>query len=267
MLDLSKITMINYTVFKKLHQNDHPFLLGNVWNVQSAKAFEKAGYKAIGTSSAAIANSLGFKDGENMSFKDYLFIIEKICAATNLPVSVDLESGYGNTSEEIIENIKKLHSLGVVGINIEDSHVIDGQRFLKGSNEFSTNLTNIISAIKADKIEMFVNVRSDVFLMDVENALEEAKVRISQFQDADANGIFLPCLTDNAIIKELSSFTNLPINLMAMPDLPDFETLKNLGIKRISSGNFLNNFIYENLENTARQIVEQQNFDSIFHYA
>lgn len=80
-----------YEIFKQLHQQKNPFILGNVWNASSARIFEQHGYKAIGTSSAAIANSLGYEDGEKISFNELFFIVEKIIAAVKIPLSVDIE--------------------------------------------------------------------------------------------------------------------------------------------------------------------------------
>jgi 2-methylisocitrate lyase-like PEP mutase family enzyme len=93
-------------------------IIGNVWNVQSAKIYEKLNFQAIGTSSAAIAHSLGYEDGEQMPFSDLLFIVERIIKSVPLPLSVDIEFGYGNTATEIAKNKITLEKLGVVGIKL-----------------------------------------------------------------------------------------------------------------------------------------------------
>src|SRR5437867_10409827 len=95
--------------FRSLHHKEDPIVLGNVWNVQSALAFERVGLEAIATSSAAVAHSLGFEDGENIPFEQYLFIIGRIINTVKIPLSVDLETGFGDTSEEIVSNIIRLH--------------------------------------------------------------------------------------------------------------------------------------------------------------
>ena len=94
--------------FRHLHSQEKPLLIGNVWNVQSAKIYEKLNFQAIATSSAAIAHSLGYNDGEEMSFSEYLFMIKRILKSTHLPLSVDLEAGYGKTTEEIFELLRLL---------------------------------------------------------------------------------------------------------------------------------------------------------------
>lgn len=93
--------MTNIQVFKELlHQNEEPLLLGNVWNPQSTKVYEKLGYKALATSSSAVAHSLGYEDGENMTFGEYLYIVERILKSVSIPLTVDLEGGYGKMQKK-----------------------------------------------------------------------------------------------------------------------------------------------------------------------
>ncbi|MBP7172865.1 MAG: isocitrate lyase/phosphoenolpyruvate mutase family protein [Cloacibacterium sp.] len=252
----------NYQKFYDLHHQEKPFLLGNVWNVQSAKANENAGCKALGTSSAAIAYSLGYEDGEIIPFEEYFFIIKKIAENTHLPLSVDLESGFSKDIDKLCDKVLQLKNIGVVGINLEDSIVENGERKLIEKEEFLEKL----EAIRSLEAAFFINVRIDTFLLNLPNKMEETKTRISFYQDF-CDGIFLPCITDEDEISTITNFTQLPLNVMSMPNLPNFETLKNLGVKRISSGNFLNDFIYRNLEKQNQKIIIQQNFNSIFENA
>lgn len=252
------------TSFKKLHQQNQSLLLGNVWDVQSALIYEKLGFQAIGTSSAAVAQSLGYEDGENMPFDDYLFIIKRIRASVDLPFSVDLEAGYGKTLEAVVANIKTLHELGVVGINIEDSTVGEGSRSIENAVIFAEKVQKIVSMLKKESIEIFINVRSDAFLLQLPNALEEAKIRIKLYENAGADGIFLPCITAPNDIKEVVASTSLPINVMCMPTLPDFETLANLGVKRISMGDFVNTSIYRKMDELVKSVIINKNFSPLF---
>ena len=151
-------------VFKKLHQQDKPLLIANVWDVSSAKCAEQAGYQALGTSSAAIASVLGYEDGEQMPFDDMAFIVGRIAAVTALPLTVDIEAGYSRDPEVIAQNIKKLSLLGVVGVNIEDSRVED-TRTLVGRENFCEHLLALKKYLTQLDVEVFINVRSDVFLL------------------------------------------------------------------------------------------------------
>ncbi len=109
--------------FKALHYQKTPLLIGNVWDVASTRIATKANFKAIGTSSAAIASMLGYQDGEVMDFSELLYIVQRISVNTKLPLSVDLESGYSRNPLVITEHIRQLAAVGVVGINLEDSIV------------------------------------------------------------------------------------------------------------------------------------------------
>ncbi len=250
--------------FKELHYSEQPLLIGNVWNVQSALIYQKSGYKAIGTSSAAIAHSLGYEDGESMPFQDYLFIIKRILERNTLPLTVDLESGYGNDVETVFENISKLYELGVVGINIEDSRVIDGVRRIEDALDFSSKLEDLVQILSANSVDIFINVRSDTFLLGMSDVLAETIERVKLYESKFIGGIFLPCITNENDIATIVEKTTLPVNVMCMPDLPDFERLKVIGVKRISMGGFVNDYIYQKMEEVSASFVRDNNFSALF---
>ncbi len=256
--------MTKYFKFKELHNQTKPLIIGNVWNVQSAKVCEKLNFQAIGTSSAAISHSLGYEDGEQIPFSDLLFIVEKISKSATLPLSVDIEFGYGNTATVIANNIISLEKLGVVGINIEDSFFENGERKLKDSLQFSQLLQEVKYILIQKGISIFINVRCDAFLLNVPNALQIATERIKKYEQSGADGIFLPCITKESDISTIVSQTKLPLNVMCMPELPNFETLEKLEVKRISMGNFLNGYAYTSLENMTTKVLTEQSFNALF---
>ncbi|NAS13011.1 isocitrate lyase/PEP mutase family protein [Poritiphilus flavus] len=250
--------------FKDLHSQEDPFLMANVWDVASAKIAKSLNFKAIGTSSGAIATMLGYGDGEEISFHELKYIVERIVKCVDLPLSVDIESGYGSGVEEIIAIISELSELGIVGINIEDSKVRNGQRSLTDSLYFSKMLKAIASRFNSDGKNIFINVRTDTFLLSMENAAEETVLRAKQYQKAGADGLFVPCIENKADVEKITKATDLPLNVMCMPDLPDFHILKSLGVKRISMGNFVFNKMTDELRNTLEEIRSNQNFKSLF---
>jgi 2-methylisocitrate lyase-like PEP mutase family enzyme len=256
--------MTKYLQFLELHSQTQPLIIGNVWNVQSAKVCEKLNFQAIGTSSAAIAHSLGYEDGEQMPFSDLLFIVEKICKNIHLPLSVDIEFGYGNTATEIANNIIALEKLGVVGINIEDSFFENGERNLKDSLQFSQFLQEVKGILTQQGTSIFINTRCDAFLLNLPNALQVVTKRIKSYERSGADGLFLPCITKESEIAAIVSQTKLPLNVMCMMELPNFETLKKIGVKRISMGNFLNGYVYKSLENITTKILTEQSFNALF---
>lgn len=250
--------------FSELHQQPEPFLLGNVWNVQSAKVLEQLNAKAIGTSSAAVAETLGYSDGEQMPFNEYLLIIKRIKASTTTPFTVDLEAGYGKTEEAIVENIKQLAALGIVGINLEDSVVDNSVRAIENTEHFAGKLKRITDSLRRQQIDIFINVRCDAFLLNVPDARREAINRIAAYETAGADGIFLPCITHVEDIKATVNSTTLPVNVMCMPSLPDFNTLSTSGVKRISMGPFANMAAYKKMHELCEHVIKENSFAPLF---
>lgn len=252
--------------FKALHNQDKPLLIGNVWDVPSTKTAERLNFQAIGTSSSAIATLLGYNDGEEMEFSELEYFVKRIAVNSNLPLSVDLESGYGRKPKEIVNHIKRLAEIGVVGINIEDS-IVHKVRVLIDADDFAKTLTAIQEQLVNENIDIFLNVRTDTFMLLQGNVIEETTKRIQLYQNAGANGIFTPCIENKSDIEEIVKCTFLPINVMCMPNLPDFETLAELGVKRISMGNFLFDKMYGQFEETVQTVLSHQSFNSIFQNA
>ncbi len=255
---------MNVKKFRTLHQQATALLICNVWDVASAKTAEKLGFNAIGTSSAAIANMLGYEDGEEMSFEELLFIVKRIAACCNLPLTVDIEAGYSDDPLITADYIKALAEAGVVGINIEDSKV-KGVRTLLDADIFADYLLKIKQKVSMKQINIFINVRTDTFLLEDENALLETQKRASLYQSAGADGLFVPCITNVDDIQAVVSAIKLPINVMCMPDLPNFDVLSTLGVKRISMGNFLFDKLQSDLELTLKNIVDKNCFSSVFN--
>jgi 2-methylisocitrate lyase-like PEP mutase family enzyme len=250
--------------FKSLHHQETPLLIGNVWNVQSAKIFEEKKWKAIATSSAAVAETLGYEDEQNMCFDEYLFMVKRITASVSIPLSVDMEGGYGNSPEEICANIAKLYEAGVSGINIEDSIVANGKRELVDAETFAKKLSDIIAILDKEKIEIFINVRSDAFLLGKENAVGESILRKMLYQNTGAHGLFFPCITSIDDIQKVTENAKIPVSVMCMPSLPDFGALKKAGVKRVSFGPFGYRYTYKKLETAIDKISAENNFSTLF---
>lgn len=257
--------MSSFDQFVNLHQQTEPLLIGNVWSAQSARVLENLKLKALATSSSAVAETLGYADGEVMSFDEYLFVVKRISASCSLPLSVDLEAGYGKSIDEIVANITKLHSLGIVGVNIEDSVIEAGTRKMVNAETFAEKLRHISGALSSQRISLFINVRCDAYLLGVADARKEGIRRMKLYEAQGIHGQFLPCITNIDDIKASVAATKLPLNVMCMPDLPDFATLKSAGVKRISMGNSLNHAVYQSMERKMQQVILDQNFSSLLH--
>lgn len=249
--------------FIDMHHQNHPLLLANVWDVPSAKIAEELGFQAIGTSSSAIATLLGYSDGEEISFSEVLYMIKRISACTDLPLSVDLEAGYSRDPLKIVDHIKTLADIGIVGINIEDS-CMDEDRTLVDAEKFATLLNTVVRTLENQDIDIFINVRTDTFLLNVSDKLEETKRRIALYESAGVHGIFIPCIEDIRDIQAVTQCSQLPINVMCMPNLPNFEVLSDLGVARISMGNFIFEDMYRYFKTKTTKIQTQASFKSIF---
>lgn len=251
--------MTNYEAFKNLHYQDEPLLLGNAWDVQSAKLSVQQGYKAVATSSWAVASILGYEDGENISFAELSFIVERIVKNIQLPLTVDIESGYGDDIATVIANIETLCDLGVAGINLEDS----AKKQLVPATAFVAKLAAIKEGLAKKGKQIFINARTDGFLLKVPNALAETLTRIKLYE-AFADSIFVPFATAESDIKAITSATKLPVNILAMASLTSIDKLKELGVKRISMGASLYRATYKQAENILQQIKEQRSLQSLF---
>lgn len=217
--------------FTQLHQQSSPLLLGNVWDAHSAKLAEEAGFQALGSSSHAIAFALGYQDGEEISFEELFFMVNRIVKTVKIPVSVDFEAGYSANPEKVVEYVQKLVDIGVVGVNLEDGIVKSGKRTLGKSSD----LVAKIQAIKT-KTNIFINARTDTYTTKHEQALDESISRAQLYASAGADGVFVPLIESKGDIEEFLGKVKIPLNVFTTPKLPNYEDLAKLGVKRISHG-------------------------------
>lgn len=245
--------------FKALHEQDTPFIVGNVWDAHTAKAAQDAGFQGLGSSSHAIANVLGYEDGQQISVDEILFVVERIVKSVDIPVSVDFEAGYSSDPEEVAAHVKQLVDVGVVGINLEDGVVKDGKRVL----EDSQILARKIKAIKAIT-NIFINARADTYTTKHADALDESIKRAKLYEESGADGIFLPVIEKQEDIKKVVESISLPLNVFATPNITDYATLTSLGVKRISHGAKLYEKIFKLTQEQLKEIYNKQDFGLLY---
>ena len=253
----------DFEKFTKLHHAENLFVLPNAWDAKSAVIFEENKFPAVGTSSAAVAASLGYNDGEGMPFADYLFVIKRIMASVKIPVTIDLEMGYGKNNSEIFDNMQSLVELGVVGVNIEDSEMSNATRSLRDAKVFAKTIENIKGQLSSKNLSLFINIRCDTYILNVKEKQKETLDRLRIYETTGADGVFLPCISNEADIEEAVGNTKLPVNVMCIPGVPGFDTLNKLGVKRASMGPFLFNKTYSKANELAGQITHKKNFSPI----
>jgi 2-methylisocitrate lyase-like PEP mutase family enzyme len=241
--------MNQYDIFYELHHREYPFLLANAWNVTSAQILENAGFEAIGTSSGAIAHSLGYEDGEKIPFEILLYIVKRIKANISVPLTVDLERGYSDDLNILEQTIQKLLDIGISGINIEDA---------QGEEQFTSKLVCIKEYLYKTNQHLFINARTDVFLQKLPSPLETTIARAGRYHEAGADGLFVPAVSDPVIIKSITSSTTLPVNIVGSAQLSSVETIDSCNVKRISMAVFLYKATYHQLE-AISQTIKMQN--------
>ncbi len=247
--------MNHYQTFYDLHHQTKPLVIGNAWNSRSAQSIEKAGFDAIATSSGAIADSLGYKDGEQIPFEELLYIVKRIKAVTNIPLSVDVERGYSNDLKVLNQHIQQIIDTGAVGINLEDN---------QGEDIFLKKLYAIKSYLDQTNQQLFINARTDVFLQKLPNPVETVIDRAKLYKDAGANGLFVPGVQDTEIIKKIVSAVTLPVNVVGVSSISSVSILADCGIKRISMAGILYSTSYKKVDSLVSTIKTENSLAALY---
>ena len=223
--------------FRGLHSKGDPLVLFNAWDVATAKAIAKTS-AAVATSSGAVASALGYADGENAPFDMVTGLVSRMTASVPVPVSVDLEAGYGETPDAAAKSATRILEAGAIGINIEDG-LSGRKRQLVSPEQHAAKIKAVRKAAQEFGIHLFINARTDPFLLKFgspDQCLNEAARRAKAYADAGADGIFVPGLTDIALIEKFVQLTPLPVNIMVTQGVPQIGDLARAGVRRVSLG-------------------------------
>jgi 2-methylisocitrate lyase-like PEP mutase family enzyme len=226
------------TIFRGLHRGGRILVLPNVWDVASARIIEDAGFDAIATTSAGIAFSLGYPDGQKIPRVEMLARIARIARAVKVPVTADVEAGYGDRPEDAARTTREVIEAGAVGINLEDG-TDDPQRPLVDLALQLEKIRAVREAALNSGVLLVLNARTDVYLAQVgapELRYVEAMKRLLAYRDAGADCLFVPGLGDPATISQLVRDVQCPVNILAGPGSPAVPELQKLGIARVSLG-------------------------------
>lgn len=224
--------------FRALHHTGKVLLLANVWDVASARIIEEAGYPAIATTSAGIAFSLGYPDGQRIPRQEMLARVARIARAVKVPVSADVEAGYGNRPEDAAQTAREVIEAGAVGMNFEDG-TDDPQHPLADLPLQLERIHAIREAALKSGVLLVLNARTDVYLSQVgptETRYDHALQRLRAFRDAGADCVFAPGLRDPETIARLVKDIQCPLNILAGPGSPSVGELEKLGVARVSLG-------------------------------
>ena len=222
---------------RELHYSGRPLVIGNAWDAASARVLELAGFRAIGTTSAGIAFSHGYPDGQRISADLMVAAVAEICRVTSVPVTADMEAGYGNTPEEIERTTMAVIRAGAVGLNLED-----------GTGDPAKPLTDValqVEKLRAVKqasakldVDLVLNARTDAYLYSGSAAqqFEETLHRAWSYVSAGADCVFIIGLSDEPTISTFVKELKCPINILLAPGLLTVPELRDLGVARISFG-------------------------------
>lgn len=241
--------------FHELHRGKWPLVLMNAWDGGSARVFVAAGCPAVATTSGGIAFSLGHADGELLAREELIEATARIAAAVGVPVTADVESGYGATPEAVGETIALVLEAGAIGVNLEDTVRVEGDAAdgdggaadgvaarwtLRDLDDQCARLRAARAAADATGVPLFLNARTDTYLLGAgepgEERLALAIGRLRAYAEAGADGIFVPGMSDPAEIAATVAAVDRPLNLLASPTLQPVGELARLGVARVSVG-------------------------------
>ncbi len=216
-----------------------PLVLYNIWDAGSARIVADAGAKAIATGSWSVAAAQGYADGQALPLNAAIENVVRIVASVDLPVTVDLEAGYGDAPEVVADAVARMIAQGAIGFNLEDQMI--GRGSLYAIAEQSSRIQAARDACGRASIPAFINARTDIFLkakadQHSEQMLDQALERAQAYSKAGASGFFAPGLVDEKLIARLCQACPLPVNLMVMPASPSSARMAELGVARISYG-------------------------------
>ena len=253
------------TKLRDLHHGPEMLVLPNAWDCASARVFEDAGFPAIATTSAGVAFSLGYADGQHIRPEEMLIVVRRIAACVDVPVTADLEAGYDDpaiTTAAVIE-------AGAVGLNIED---VDGA----SSGELIEVQTQVrkIQTIRRVGDEMgvplVINARTDVYLAGIgepAGRFNLAVERLRAYIDAGADCLFVPGISDESLIRDFVEALRFPLNILIGPGMPPLRRLRELGVARVSTGSSVARATIGLTRRIAREIKETGALDSLLEGA
>jgi 2-methylisocitrate lyase-like PEP mutase family enzyme len=227
--------------FRSLHSRGAhgPLVLPNAWDAMSARVVEAAGAKAIATTSAGVSWALGYPDGQGLTREAMLEAVRRIVAAVRIPVTADVESGYGTGSpEDVAATARGVIDAGAVGMNLEDSPGRDGASMLDADTQ-AERIAAARDAAKKAGVDLFINARIDTYLRkfgDDANRFDETVRRARLYVGAGADGVFVPLVLDGDTIGRLAAAVGAPLNVIGGPGVPSIPELGALGVARVSVG-------------------------------
>lgn len=261
-----KVQAQKAAVLRKLHQGPKILVLANAWDVISARMVEQIGFPAVATTSAGIAAALGYPDGQRVSRDEMLGVVGRIARAVKVPVTADMEAGYGTTPAQMAETARALIEAGAVGLNLEDKTGDDESSQVEIALQVE-KIQAIQEASAAAGVPLVLNARTDIYLMPIgppETRFERTVERLGAYRKAGADCVFAPALKESETIARLVAAIKAPLNILMMPGGPSLDELERLGVARASIGSGLMRATLGRARSLARAMFERRDDQALF---
>jgi len=252
--------------FRKLHHGPRLLFLPNAWDVASARILEECGHPAIATSSAAVAFSLGYPDGQRISRDEMLEMCGRIARAVDVPVTADLEAGYGTSVKDMVDTVKAAIAAGIVGMNLEDVTGDDESSFVDLPLQVE-KIRAVRETAKSLGVPFVLNARTDIYLMPIgpeATRFERTVERLRAYRDAGASCLFAPCLYDRDTIAKLVKAVEAPLNILANPTCPPIAELEIIGVARVSTGSGIMRATLGLVRRIGKEMLEARSCEMMF---
>jgi 2-methylisocitrate lyase-like PEP mutase family enzyme len=248
---------------RNLH--DRTLVLPNAWDAASAAVIARAGATAIATTSGGVAWSAGRPDGHGLSREEMAQLVGRIAGAVDIPVTADIEGGYGPTPDDVAATVRAIVTAGAVGVNLEDSRAPGAPLFSEEAQAERVRAARAAAAA-SDLPELWINARTDVYLFGIgkpEGRLDAVLSRAVAYAGAGADSLFVPGLTDLDTLGTLVKESPLPINVMAGAGAPTVAELAAVGVRRISVGTAIAQVAYGVAHRAATELLERGTYEAL----
>jgi 2-methylisocitrate lyase-like PEP mutase family enzyme len=251
---------------RKLHHGPRILVFPNAWDVASARLMEDAGFPAIATTSAGVAASLGYPDGQRITRKEMLDVVARIARAVRVPVTADMEAGYGTTVEEMVETAKAVVASGAVGMNLEDVTGDDESSLVDTALQME-KIRAICRVSASLGVPLVVNARTDIYLLQIGDAatrFERTVERLRAYRQAGAACLFAPGVRDRETISKLVKALGAPLNILVTPGCPSLGELEKMGVARASAGSAAMRATLGLVQRIGKELMEKGTYESLF---
>lgn len=254
--------------FRKMHHGPRMLVLANAWDVVSARLLEECGHPAIATSSAAVAFSRGYPDGQRISRDEMLDVVGRIARAVRVPVTADLEAGYGTTPKDMSDTTKAAIEAGAIGMNLEDAG--DDESSLVDLPLQVKKIRAIRETAKSLGVPFVLNARTDIYLVPIgpeATRFDRTVERLRAYRDAGADCLFAPGLHDKETISKLVKAVAAPVNILITPQCPSLNELEQVGVARVSAGSTVMRAALRVVQRIGKEMLESRSTETLFDRA